>query len=165
MAADLVFADKAEDLIRQLKDIIKRSYVLAITKISDPNRLGARPKERPEPGYDSGMYPDLQTLEEVAETTPDRTHTWVHESKFEDSRKEDLQRDCIKQRLHKTVTYDEALGQPPDYSQTMRMQQPTLQQTNQYRPGDPDTKSTALISIDSSCLVPDIRICINNIVP
>ena len=35
--------------------------------------------------------------------------------------------------MPKKVTYDEALGQPPDYSQTMRMQQPTLQQTNQYR--------------------------------
>ena len=69
--------------------------------------MGAKPKE---PGYGSGMYPGLPALEEVAETTPDRTHDWVHESKFEDSKKEDLQRDCVEQRMSKKVSYDEALG-------------------------------------------------------
>ena len=56
------------------------------------------------------MYPNVATLKEAAATSPDRTQDWVHESKFEDSRKEDLQRDYIEQRVSKTVTYDEALG-------------------------------------------------------
>ena len=47
------------------------------------------------------------TLEEEAAPAPDRTQDWVHESKFEDSRKEDLQRDYVEQRVSKSVMYDE----------------------------------------------------------
>ena len=42
---DLTFADKAEDLVRELQDTIKRSYALALAKVSDPSSLGARPKD------------------------------------------------------------------------------------------------------------------------
>ena len=72
LEADLDLADKAEDLIRQLEDTIKRSYVLALTKISDPTRLGARPKDN----YiaNQKMYP---TLEEEAAPAPERTKDWV----------------------------------------------------------------------------------------
>ena len=78
------------------------------------------------------MYP---TLEEEAAPAPERTQDWIHVSKFEDSRKEDLQQDYIEQKVSKSVMYDEASGQPPDYSQTMRMQQIIPQQTNQYQHG------------------------------
>ena len=67
------------------------SFILAEAREADPTRLGARPKASPEPGNDSGMYPNVATLEEAAATSPDRTQDWIHESKFEDSRKEDLQ--------------------------------------------------------------------------
>ena len=50
------------------------------------------------------------TLEEEAAPAPDRTQNWVQESKFEDSRKEDLQRYYVEQRVSKTVIYDEASG-------------------------------------------------------
>ena len=66
---------------------------------------------------------------------PERTQDRIHVSKFEDSRKEDLQQDYIEQKVSKTVMYNEASGQPPDYSQTMRMQQIIPQQTNQYQHG------------------------------
>ena len=78
------------------------------------------------------MYP---TLEEEAAPVPERTQDWIHVSKFEDSRKEDLQQDYMKQKVSKSVTFDEASGQPPDYVQTMRMQQIIPQQTNQYQHG------------------------------
>ena len=119
LEADLDLADKAEELIKQLEYTIKRSYVLAKTRESNPTGLGARTKERPEPGKESKVYP---TLEEEAAPAPDRTQDWVHESKFEDSRKKDLQQDYIKQKVSKSVMHDEASGQPPDYVQTMRMQ-------------------------------------------
>ena len=35
----------AKDLIKQLKNTLKRSYNLAKPKVANPNRLGARPKE------------------------------------------------------------------------------------------------------------------------
>ena len=37
--------------------------------------------------------------EEEAAPAPDRTKDWVHESKFEDSWKEDLQQDYIDQKV------------------------------------------------------------------
>ena len=42
---DLTFADRAEDLVRELQDTIKRSHALALAKVSDPSSLGARPKD------------------------------------------------------------------------------------------------------------------------
>ena len=82
----------------------------------------ARPKECPEPGNKSNAYPTMPTtLEEEVAPAPDRTQDCVHENKFEDSRKEDLQRDHIEQKVSKSVMYDEASEQPPEYSQTMRM--------------------------------------------
>ena len=57
---------KAKNLIKQLKNTLKRSYDLAKTKVANPSRLGARPKE---PGYKSNAYPAVSTtLEE--EVTP-----------------------------------------------------------------------------------------------
>ena len=70
LEADLDLADKAEELIKQLEYTIKRSYVLAKTMEANPTGLGARPKERPEPGNESKVYP---TLEEEAAPAPDRT--------------------------------------------------------------------------------------------
>ena len=94
MEADLNLADKAEDLISQLEDTIKRSYVLAKAREANPTWLGARPKERPEPGNKSNTYSTVPTtLEEEAAPAPDRTQDWDQESKFEDLRKEDFQRD------------------------------------------------------------------------
>ena len=78
------------------------------------------------------MYP---TLEEEAAPAPERTQDWVHVSKFEDSRKKDLQQDYIEQKVSKSVMYDEASRQPPDYVQTMRMQQIIPQQASQYQQG------------------------------
>ena len=96
MVADLDLADKAENLISQLEDTIKRSYVLAKAREVNPTWLVARPKECPEPGNKSNAYPTVPTaLEEEVTPTPDRTQDWVQESKFEDSRKEDLQRDYV----------------------------------------------------------------------
>ena len=106
---DLNFADKAEGLVRQLEDTIKRSYDLAITKVSDPTSLGARPKDTYIASHQK-MYP---TLEEEAAPAPERTRDWVHVSEFEDSRKKDLQQDYIEQKVSKSVTFDEASGQPP----------------------------------------------------
>ena len=74
------------------------------------------------------------TLEEETAPASDRTQDLVQESKFEDSRKEELQRDYVKQRVFKTV-YDEASKQPPDYIQTIRLRQIIPQQTNQYQHG------------------------------
>ena len=91
---DLNFADKAEGLVRQLEDTIKRSYVLAITKISDPTRLGARPK----------VYP---TLEEEAAPAPERTQDWVHVSKFEEKiilNRKCLSRSCMKKHQNNPTT-------------------------------------------------------------
>ena len=53
LEADLNLADKAEDLINQLKDTIKRSYILAKTREATPTGLGARPNEHPGPGNES----------------------------------------------------------------------------------------------------------------
>ena len=53
LEADLNLADKAEDLISQLKDTKKRSYVLAKTREANPIGLGASLKEHPEPGNES----------------------------------------------------------------------------------------------------------------
>ena len=119
LEADLDLADKADNLIKQLKDTIKRSYSNAKTREINPTRLGARPKE---PGNKSNAYPTVPTtLEEEVAPTPDRTQDRVQESKFEDSRKEDLQRDYVEHRAPKTVVTDEASGQPTDNSQTMRL--------------------------------------------
>ena len=120
---DLNFADRAEGLVKQLEDTIKRSYDLAITKLSDPTNLGARPKDT----YIASHQP---SLEEEAAPAPERTKDWVHMSKFEDSRKEDLQQDNLDQKIQRSVTFDVASGQPPDYVQTMRMQQIVPQQAN-----------------------------------
>ena len=65
------------------------------------------------------VYP---TLQEEAAPAPERTQDWVHVSKFEDSRKEDLQQDYIEQKVSKSVMYDEASGQPPDNPRTMSKQ-------------------------------------------
>ena len=71
MEADLDLADKADNLIKQLKDTINRSYSLAITREKNPTRLGARPKE---PGNKSNAYPTVPTtLEEEVAPAPDRT--------------------------------------------------------------------------------------------
>ena len=50
------------------------------------------------------------SLEEEAAPAPERTKDWVHMSKFEDSRKEDLQQDYIEQKVSKSVIFDEASG-------------------------------------------------------
>ena len=42
---DFTFADRAEDLVRELQDTMKRSYDLALAKVSDPSSLRARPKD------------------------------------------------------------------------------------------------------------------------
>ena len=42
---ELEFADKAESLVRELEDTMKRSLTLAVKKLSDPVNLGARPKD------------------------------------------------------------------------------------------------------------------------
>ena len=59
----------------------------------------------------------------------------IHESKFEGSWKEDPQQENIDQKVYKSVTFDVASGQPPNYVQTMRMQRIIPQQTNQYQHG------------------------------
>ena len=85
MEGDIKLSDKAENLIKQLKNPIKRSYALAKTKALNPIRLGARPKE---PGYRSNAYPSVPTtLEEEVTPTPGRT-----ENKFVDTRKGDPQK-------------------------------------------------------------------------
>ena len=48
------------------------------------------------------MYP---TLEEEAAPAPEKTKDWVHVSKFEGSRKEDLQQEYIEQKVSKSVIY------------------------------------------------------------
>ena len=78
---NLDLADQAEDLIKQLEWTIKSSFILAEAREADPTRLGARPKASPEPGNDSGMYPNVATLKEAAATSPDRTQDWVHETR------------------------------------------------------------------------------------
>ena len=65
---ELDFADKAEGLVRRLEDTIERSYVRAISKVSDPTRLGARPKDKFIARQK--VYP---TLEEEAAPAPNRT--------------------------------------------------------------------------------------------
>ena len=42
---ELTFADKAENLVKDLEDTMKRSLTLAVKKLSDPTSLGARPKD------------------------------------------------------------------------------------------------------------------------
>ena len=70
----------AKDLIKQLKNTLKRSYNLAKPKVANPNRLGARPKES---GYKSNAYPAIPTtLEEEVTPASGRTEKWVQEIKF-----------------------------------------------------------------------------------
>ena len=159
---DLTFADRAEDLVRELQDTIKRSYALALAKVLDPSSLGARPKDtyiyknQTKQIHNAGLNQSSDTaqetrsrqaetsashqkiypqcpLEEEAAPAPERTVDWVNVSKFEDSWKEDTKQDNLDQK--RSVTFDMASGQPPDYVQTMRMKQVGPQQTNQYQQG------------------------------
>ena len=77
------------------------------------------------------VYPSIHpSLEEEAAPAPERTKDLVHVSRFEDSWKEDLQQDNIDQKIQRSVTFDLASGQPPDYVQTIRRQHIVPQQTN-----------------------------------
>ena len=126
--------------------------------MSDPATAGARPKDtyayknqtKQMPNAGSGqpsdtaqgrqpqqaatlacpqtLYPSLE--EKVVPAVSDRTKDWVHVSKFEDSWKEDLQQDNLDQKIQRSLTFDVASGQPPDYVQTMRTLHIGPQQTN-----------------------------------
>ena len=77
IGTDVKLYTKAKNLIKQLKNTLKRSYDRAKTKVSNPTRLGARPKE---PGYKSNSYPTgPTTLEEEVTSAPVRTENWVQE--------------------------------------------------------------------------------------
>ena len=93
LGTDAKLYTKAKDLIKQLKNTLKRSYDLAKTKVSNPIRLGARPKE---PGYKSNAYPTVPTtLEEEVTPAPGRTENWVQESKFVNKTKSDLRKTMV----------------------------------------------------------------------
>ena len=75
LEADIRLLKQAGDLMKQLKNTLKRSYDLAKEKALNPIRLGARPRE---PGYKSNAYPTVPTtLEEEVTSVPGRTENWV----------------------------------------------------------------------------------------
>ena len=128
MEADPSLAEKAENLIKQLKNTIKRSYAPAKMKELNLIRLGARPKE---PGYRSNAYPSVPTtLEEEVTPTPGRT-----ENKFVDTKKGDPQKNHVEHGATRPGVRDEATGQPPDYDQAMRLQPIIPQPTSQFQYG------------------------------
>ena len=70
----------AIDLLKQMKNTMKRSYALAKTQLANPKRLGARPRK---PGYQSNAYPTVPTtLEEAVTPTPGGADKWMQENKY-----------------------------------------------------------------------------------
>ena len=87
--------------------------------------------------YPQTLYPSLEE-KVIPAIISDYATNWVHISEFEDSRKEDLQRDNLEQKIQKSVTFDEASGQPPNYFQLMGTQHILTQHTDQHGYGQFD---------------------------
>ena len=100
---------------------MKRSYTLTKTQAANPKGLGVKPKK---PGYSASAYPTLPTtLEETVASVPDRTETWVQETKHTPEKAHNIG--------GKTEhnAQDDAAGQPPDYNQSLGWQ-PFMPQYN-----------------------------------
>ena len=69
----------ATDLMKHMKNEMKRSYTLTKAQTENPKVLGARPRETENPAR---AYPSLPPdLEETSGTRPNRTVTWVQDTK------------------------------------------------------------------------------------
>ena len=128
LEADASLVIQARELMKQLKNTLKRSYNLAKDKALNPIRLGARPEE---PGYRSNAYPSVPTtLEEEVSLTPGNP-----ENKFVDTRKVGSKNYHVEQGAARSGVHNETTGQPPDYNQSMRLQPIIPQPTNQFQYG------------------------------
>ena len=97
----------AEDLMKHMKNEMKRSYTLTKTQAANPKGLGAKPRKT---GYSASVYPTLPTtLEETVASVPNRTETWVQETKQTPDKALNV---GIKAEKNPK---DDATGQPPDY--------------------------------------------------
>ena len=96
----------AEDLMKHMKNEMKRSYTLTKTQAANPKGLGAKPRKT---GYSASVYPTLPTtLEETVASVPNRTETWVQETKQTPDKALNV---GIKAEKNPK---DDATGQPPD---------------------------------------------------
>ena len=69
----------ATEFFKKVKNDMKRSYTLTKTQAANPRGLGVRPRET---GKSAKAYPSLPaTLEETVESGPNRTVTWLQDTK------------------------------------------------------------------------------------